>query len=137
MLKQINRSLFRQPSLYLFGISLFLLIAGCQSRDEVISGVNVPYPKEMQKIPDKNFDRVPGFESGQASFLGRVMPGEIYTFYQEIMQARGWKPNAYFAGEKDQLAYTKGNKAVLISYHENADGTSDLTILVGPNKPPK
>ena len=137
MLKHFNPSLFRQLSFYLLWTLLFLLIAGCQGRDEIIAGVDVPYPREMQKIPDKSFDPIPGYEVGQASFLGRAMPGEIYTFYQEVMQARGWKPNGYFAGEKDQLAYTKGNKVVLISYHENAGGTSDLTIMVGSDEPPK
>jgi hypothetical protein len=137
MLKHFNLSLFRQPAACLFWISLFILIAGCQHRDEVIAGVDVPIPREMQKIPDKGFDPIPGFEVGQASFRGTVAPGEIFTFYQEVMEARGWRPDSYFAGEKDQIAYAKGNKTVLISYHKNGDGTSDLTIMVGPGKPPK
>jgi hypothetical protein len=116
-------------------MSLVLLVAGCQNRDEVIAGVDVPIPAEMRKIPDKGFDAIPGFEAGQASFQGRVAPGEIYRFYQEVMVARGWKPTGFFAGKKDQLAYSKGNKAILITHHENGDGSSSLTILVGPATP--
>jgi len=126
---------FRQTSLCVLWISLVLLIAGCERRDEVIAGVDVPIPREMQKIPDKDFDPIPGFEAGQASFQGRVAPGEIFTFYQEVMEARGWRPDGFFAGKKDQLAYSKGNKAILISHHENGDGTSDLIIMVGPGRP--
>jgi hypothetical protein len=127
--KNNQNEIFRQASFCVVCISLLLLIAGCQRRDEVIAGIDVPIPREMQKIPDKGFDPIPGFEAGQASFQGSVAPGEIYTFYQEVMEARGWRPDGFFAGKKDQLAYSKGNKAILISHHENGDGTSDLTII--------
>jgi len=126
---------FRQAWPCLVWMSLVLLIAGCQQRDEVIAGVDVPIPPQMQKIPDKGFDPIPGFDAGQASFQGRVPPGKLYTFYQEVMEAQGWKPDGFFAGEKDQLAYTKGNKALLITYHENGNGTSDLIIMVGLGRP--
>jgi hypothetical protein len=58
------------------------------------------YFREMRKIPAKAFDPIPGFEAGQASFEGRVRPGEIYSFYQEVMEARGWRPHGFFAGKK-------------------------------------
>jgi hypothetical protein len=124
-----------QISLCLLGISLILFIGGCQRGDELIAGVDVPIPREMQKVPDKGFDPIPGFEAGQASFQGRVASDEIFRFYQEVLVGRGWTPDGFFAGKKDQLAYSKGNKAILINHHENGDGTSDLTIMVGPGRP--
>jgi hypothetical protein len=130
-----SKRLFQNTWLCLLSLLLVLLFAGCQRRDEVIAGVVVPVPPEMHKVPDKAFDPIPGFEAGQASFEGKVAPGEIYTFYQQVMQARGWRPEGFFAGEKDQIAYAKGNKTILITYSDNADGNSDLTIMVGPGRP--
>jgi hypothetical protein len=114
---------------------ILLVINGCQHRDELIGGVNVPVPSEMKKILDNNFDPIPRFQAGQATFEGKVEPREIFNFYQEVMEANGWKPEGFFAGEKDQLAYTKGNKALLITYHRNFDDTSTLFLLVGPSSP--
>src|SRR5919106_2716164 len=131
----MNSQTVRQIWLCAISFSLVLLLFGCQRRDEVIAGIDVPIPRAMEGIPDKGFAPIPGFEAGQASFHGRVKPGEIYTFYQELMEARGWTPDGFFAGDKNQLAYSKGNKAVLITHHENDDGTSDLTIMVGPARP--
>jgi hypothetical protein len=116
---------------------LLLGIGGCQRRDVVIAGVDVPVPAEMKEVADKGFAAISGFETGQASFEGKVEPGEIYNFYQEVMEARGWKPSSFFAGQKDQLAYEKDNKVLMLSYDQNPDQTTTLTILVGPNRPPK
>jgi hypothetical protein len=132
---------FKHPSrqrllFYLVGI-LLLIITGCQRRDEVVAGVDIPIPEKMTKNSDKVFDPIPGFEDGQVSYQGKVTPKEIFTFYQEVMAAKGWQPTARFADHKDSIAYTKGNRLVLIRYNENPDGTTVLTVMVGTQDPPK
>ena len=91
----------------------------------------------MTKNPDKSFVPIKGFEDGQVSYEGKVAPAEIFTFYQEDMEADGWKPNSWFAGQKNQIAYTKGNRVALIYYTPTPDGTTVLTIMVGTQYPPK
>ncbi len=137
MLKKFNVLLFRRLSLWSFCILLLTAHTACQKRDQVIAGVSIPIPREMNNVPDKSFDPIPGFEDGQASFQGKVAPGEIFTFYQENMAARRWIPDARFVDQKDRIVYTKGNRVVLIRYEENPDGTTILTILVGSLKPTK
>ena len=129
------------PQVYVLNLIGLLVIvvslfAGCQRQDETIAGVTIPIPGEMKKVPDKTFDPIAGFEDGQASYRGRVSPGEIFTFYQENMEARGWKPTTFMAGKKDQYAYTKGNRICLVWYTGNDDGTTDLLIMVGTSRPP-
>ncbi len=116
---------------------ILLLITGCQRRDAVIAGLDIPIPEKMTKNPDKVFDPIPGFEDGQASYQGKVPPMEIFTFYQEVMGAKGWQPTARFSNGKDRIAYTKGNRIALIQYNENPDGTTVLTVMVGTQDPPK
>jgi hypothetical protein len=54
------------------------------------------------------------------------------------MAAKGWQPTARFAGDqKDSIAYTKGNRLLLIKYNANPDGTTVLTLMVGTQDPPK
>jgi hypothetical protein len=115
-----------------------LIIAGCQRKDEVIGGVDIPIPAKMTKNQDKVFDPIRGMGDGQVSYKGKVTPKEIFSFYQEVMAARGWQPTARFAGnEQNSIAYTKGNRLVLVKYNENPDGTTVLTVMVGTQDPPK
>jgi hypothetical protein len=117
---------------------IFLIITGCQQRNEVIAGVEVPIPAEMTKNPDKAFDPIPEFKDGQVSYQGKVTPKEIFEFYQEVMAAKGWQPTARFAGnEQNSIGYTKGNRLVLVKYDPNPDGTTVLTVMVGTQDPPK
>jgi hypothetical protein len=118
-------------------LSCILFIAGCQRQDEVIAGVDIPIPEKMTKNPDKVFDPVPGFKDGQASYQGKVPPMEIFSFYQEVMAAKGWQPTARFSNGKDQIAYTKENRLVLVRYNQDPDGTTVLTVMVGTQEPPK
>jgi hypothetical protein len=91
----------------------------------------------MKKVPDKAFDPIPGFKDGQVTYTGRMARGEIFTFYQETMEARGWTPTTFMTESKDQLAYTKDNRVCLIWYSAENNGTTVLTIMVGTLKPPK
>lgn len=117
---------------------IVLIITGCQQRNEVIAGVEVPIPAKMTKSPDKVFDPIPGFKDGQVSYQGKVTPKEIFDFYQEVMAAKGWQPTARFAGnEQNSIGYTKGNRLVLVKYDPNPDGTTVLTVMVGTQDPPK
>ena len=117
---------------------LVLANVGCQQRQNAdIAGVSIPIPANMTKNPDKSFVPIKGFEDGQVSYEGKVPPAEIFTFYQETMAARGWQPNSWFTGRKDQIAYTKGNRVALIYYTPTPDGTTVLTIMVGTQYPPK
>ena len=117
---------------------LLLITTGCQKRNEVIAGLEIPIPEKMTKNPDKVFDPIPGFQDGQASYQGKVTPKEIFNFYQEVMAAKGWQPTSRFAGnEQDSIAYTKGNRLVLVKYNENPDGITVLTLMVGTQDPPK
>ena len=126
-----------QPSLLCVACILMLIVFGCQRRTEVIAGEDIPIPGKMTKNPDKAIEPIPGFEDGQVSYQGKVTPAEIFTFYQEVMAAKGWQPTARFADKKDRIAYTKGNKLVLIRYEEIPNGPTILTILVGTQDLPK
>ena len=127
----------RYPVISRLSICLLLtFLFGCQKQNATIAGVTIPVPAKMQEIPDKVFEPIPGFEDGQAAYQGNVTPGEIFTFYQETMEARGWKPTTFMVSKKDQMAYTKGDKICLVWYTPNADGTTTLTIMIGTSKPP-
>jgi hypothetical protein len=137
MLGKSKHSSLQQLLLWMLFIAL-LIITGCQQRNEVIAGVEVPIPAKMTKNPDKVFDPIPGFQDGQVSYQGQVTPKEIFTFYQEVMAAKGWQPTARFAGnEQNSIGYAKGNRLVLVRYNENPDGTTVLTVMVGTQDPPK
>jgi hypothetical protein len=137
MLKKSKYSSLQRVMLWVPCI-LLLIITGCQKRNEVIAGVEVPIPEKMTKNPDKVFDPIPGFQDGQVSYQGKVTPKEIFNFYQEVMAAKGWQPTARFAGDQqDSIGYTKGNRLVLVKYNPNPDGTTVLTIMVGTQDPPK
>jgi hypothetical protein len=137
MLKKSKYSSLQRVILWVPCI-LLLIITGCQKRNEVIAGVEVPIPEKMTKNPDKVFDPIPGFQDGQVSYQGKVTPKEIFNFYQEVMAAKGWQPTARFAGDQqDSIGYTKGNRLVLVKYNPNPDGTTVLTIMVGTQDPPK
>ncbi len=117
---------------------LMLTVFGCQRRiTEVIAGEEIAIPEKMTKNPDKAMEPIPGFEDGQVSYQGKVTPAEIFTFYQEIMAAKGWQPTARFSDKKDRIAYTKGNALVLIRYEEMPNGPTLLTISVGKQDLPK
>jgi len=115
-----------------------LTVFGCQRRiTEVIAGEEIPIPDKMTKNADKAIEPIPGLEDGQVSYQGKATPAEIFTFYQEVMAAKGWQPTARFADKKDRIAYTKGNRLVLIRYEEMPNGPTILTILVGTQDLPK
>jgi len=124
------------------GISVILicifatLLVGCQNRDTMIAGVSIPVPYSVREIPDKGFDKMPGFEDGQEAFQGKVAAGEMFRFYQENMESRGWKPTSFMVSNKNQLAYIKGNRICLVWYTPNPDGTTSLIIMIGTSKPP-
>jgi hypothetical protein len=114
-----------------------LVIAGCQQRNDEIAGLSIPIPEKMTKNPDKVFDTIPEFKDGQASYQGNVAPMAIFTFYQNVMAAKGWQPTARFSNGKDRIAYTKGNRILLVGYNQNPDGITVLTLMVGTQDPPK
>jgi hypothetical protein len=126
-----------QRGLLCFACLMSLVVIGCQRRDEVIAGVDIPIPEKMTKNSDKGFDPLPGFKDGQVSYQGKITPAEIFTFYQEVMAARAWQPTARFADQKNRIAYTKANRLVLIRYDQIPDGTTVLTVMVGTQDPPK
>jgi hypothetical protein len=136
MPKKFTHSLLRRAVMCLPCIVL-LVMTGCQRTNEVIAGVSIPIPEKMTKNADKSFAPIPGFEDGQASYEGKVSPDEIFTFYQEVMPAKGWQPTARLAEHKNQIAYTKDNRIVLIRYDQIPDGTTVLTVMVGTQNPPK
>jgi hypothetical protein len=137
MLKKLKYSSLQHLMLWVPFI-LLLITTGCQKRNEVIAGLEIPIPEKMTKNPDKVFDPIPGFQDGQASYQGKVTPKEIFNFYQEVMAAKGWQPTSRFAGnEQNSIAYTKGNRLLLVRYNENPDGTTVLTLMVGTQDPPK
>ena len=114
-----------------------LAMSGCKQTNQEIAGVSIPIPEKMTRNADKNFAPISGFEDGQASYEGKVSPADIFTFYQEVMAAKGWQPNSRFANQKDRIAYTKGNRVVLIRYNQTPAGTTVLTVMVGTQNPPK
>ena len=137
MLRKSNYSSLQRLMLWV-PCMMLLIATGFQKSNEVIAGLEIPIPQKMAKNPDKVFDPIPGFQDGQASYQGKVSPKEIFDFYQEVMAAKGWQPTARFAGDqKDSIAYTKGNRLLLVKYNANPDGTTVLTLMVGTQDPPK
>ena len=67
MLKKLKCSSLHRVLLWMPFIVL-LITTGCQKRNEVIAGLEIPIPEKMTKNPDKVFDPVPGFQDGQASY---------------------------------------------------------------------
>jgi len=114
-----------------------LVIVGCQQQNAEIAGLSIPVPEKMTKNPDKVFVTIPEFKDGQASYQGNVSPMAIFIFYQHVMAAKGWQPTARFSNGKDQIAYTKGNRILLVQYNQIPDGTTVLTLMVGTQDPPK
>ena len=129
---------FRRPLAFPIALTcvLFTLFSGCQKQGATIAGVEIPVPSEMKKVPDKVFEPIPGLEDGQEAFQGKIAAGDIFRFYQETMEARGWKPTNFMVSKKDQLAYTKDGRICLVWYTPNADGTTSLVIMIGTSKPP-
>jgi hypothetical protein len=137
MSKNLHRLATPQRAWLCFLCLLVLANVGCQRRDEEIAGVSIPIPEKMTKVPDKGFVPLKGFEDGQVVYQGKVTRDEIFNFYQEVLAAKGWQPNTYFAAEKDRIAYTKGNRVLLVTYSPNPDGTTVLVLMVGTQYPPK
>lgn len=127
----------RQGALLCVAAILMLMLFGCQRRTENIAGIEIPIPGKMTKNADTPIDPVPGVQDGQVSYQGKVTPAEIFTFYQEIMAADGWQPTARYADKDNRIAYTKGNRLVLIRYDQTTNGTTILTVLVGTQDPTK
>ena len=125
------------PALSCLSICFFLVcLFGCDKRNATIAGVTIPVPPQMKAMPDKSFAPIPGFEDGQVAYQGNVSPDDIFTFYQENMGAQGWKPTTFMVTQKDQIAYTKGDRICLVWYTPSADGTTTLIIMIGTSKPP-
>ena len=121
----------------MISLGIFLsFLAACQKQDAAIAGVTIPIPSQMKKVPDKVFEPIPGFEDGQAAYRGKVPASEVFNFYQENMEARGWKPTNFMVTGRNQLAYTKEGRICLVWYTPNLDGTTTLTIMIGTSKPP-
>jgi len=114
-----------------------VIMAGCQQQNAEIAGLSIPVPEKMTKNPDKVFVTIPEFKDGQVSYQGNVAPMAIFTFYQHVMAAKGWQPTARFSNGKDRIAYTKGNRILLVQYNQIPDGTTVLTLKVGTQDPPK
>jgi hypothetical protein len=117
--------------------TVLVATAGCERQDEQIAGLSIPVPSEMKKVPDKVFSPIPGFKDGQATFTGKMTPDDIFTFYQRAMAAQGWKPTTFMREGKNQVTYTKDNRACLVWYTMGPDGNAILTIMVGTLEPPK
>jgi hypothetical protein len=126
----------RHPAISIVALCLTLMIfAGCQKQDAIIGGVDIPIPWRMTKVPDGNIKPIAGYEDGQVGYLGKMSTREIFEFYQENMEARGWKPTSFMVTKNDQLTYTKQDKICLVWYPPNPDGTTSLVIMVGEARP--
>src|SRR5215813_8562652 len=78
----------------LLGVAFIVLLitTGCQKRNEVIAGLEIPIPQKMTKNPDKVFDPIPGFQDGQASYQGKVTPKEILIFIKKSWRLKVGNP---------------------------------------------
>lgn len=111
-----------------------LSLAGCSPRhnDETLAGVTVPIPAPLKKLPASE-DRVNfGLEQKgeQASFRGEMSRSEIVRFYQEVLPAGDWKPDARLGSEIGGYVFTRGTQNIAIRINENDSQTSTLTVLV-------
>lgn len=125
-------------ALLCFACLLLLASVGCERQENAeIAGVSIPIPANMTKNADQGFVPIKGFEDGQASYKGKISRDKIFTFYQEVMEAKGWKPNTFFGHQEDRLSYIKDNRVVMIASSPTPDGMTVLTVMVGTESPPK
>jgi hypothetical protein len=124
------RHRINQFSLAAIVFSLLLMACG-GSRDETISGVEIPVPKAMKKSAEKPVEiSFFGFGAGQASFRGDMESEKLVEFYKKEMPARGWQPNMSLLSGGAMLAYSKDAKTVMIGIGKQ-DNLTVLSLTIG------
>lgn len=113
--------------------SLAVFLAGCAARhqNETIAGVVVPIPAPMKKLPVSEDWVDLGLEQKgeQVSFRGEMSRSEIVQFYQNVLPADGWKPDARLGAEIGGYVFTRESQTIAIRINENDSNTSTLTVF--------
>lgn len=113
--------------------SVAVLLAGCAARhqNETIAGVVVPIPAPMKKLPVSEDWVDLGLEQKgeQVSFRGDMSRSEIVQFYQNVLPADGWKPDARLGAEIGGYVFTRESQTIAIRISENDSNTSTLTVF--------
>ena len=114
-------------------IGLALSLAGCAARhqNETIGGVVVPIPAPMKKLPASEDWVDLGLEQKgeQVSFRGEMSSSEIVQFYQNVLPADGWKPDARLGAEIGGYVFTRAPQTIAIRINENDSNTATLTVF--------
>jgi hypothetical protein len=115
-----------------FVVLLSIFCAACGgAREELIAGVKVPVPREMERSEQQGMElALPGFGGGQVSFKGKMAPDQVVEFYRKEMKERGWRPGIGLVSGGGMLSFVKEGQTVMVSVGRTPDGAT-LTILTG------
>ena len=107
------------------------LLIGCapKHQNETIAGVVVPIPAEMKKISQDKVNFGP-WKGEQVCFRGEVSRTEIVRFYQNVLPADNWEPDARLGAEIGGYVFTRGVQTLDIRITEDGSNTSTLIVLV-------
>ena len=99
-------------------VSVAVFFAACAARhqNETIAGVVVPIPAAMKKLPVSEDWVDLGLEQKgeQVSFRGDMSRSEIVQFYQNVLPADGWKPDARLGAEIGGYVFTRLAQTIAI-----------------------
>lgn len=114
-------------------IGVALPFTGCGPRDhhETIGGVTVSVPARMKKLAtsEERVNLGTQQKGEQVSFRGEMSRSEIARFYQNVLPAGGWKPDARLGSEIGGYVFTRGPETIAIRIVENDSSMSTLIVL--------
>jgi hypothetical protein len=97
-------------------IAVALSLAACapQQHNETIAGVAIPIPAPMEKVAVAedwlNLGREQKGE--QVSFRGEMSRSELVRFYQDVLPAADWQPDARLGSEIGGYVFTRGAQTI-------------------------
>jgi hypothetical protein len=98
-----------------------------------LAGVAVPVPDGMKKVsamPNSARDQ------GKIALRGNVSPSMIARFYDRVMPANDWQPDARLGAAEGGYAFSRGHQKLIIKIDEPEPDKSILTIVVHAGETP-
>ncbi len=122
-------------ALALSAAGYFFLRPTPRGRSVKLAGVAVPVPDGMKKVAG------PEAPSGardqeKIALKGKVSASMIARFYDRMMRASDWQPDANLGAAEGGYAFTRGRQKLIIKVIEPEPETSILTIVVNAGGAP-
>lgn len=111
----------------------FFVRATPRERSVRLAGIAVPVPDGMKKVSEAPNG---GRDLGKIALTGNVSPSMIARFYDRIMPANNWQPDARLSAAEGGYAFTRGRQKLIIKIDETEPDKSILTIVVHDGEPP-